>query len=48
MKEILYFEEEKWFAETLMKDVRKHQHWNVTHVHTPTAFFQRINSNIQY
>ena len=48
MKEILYFEEEKWFADILINDIRKHQHWNVTHVVTPAEFFQRLNSNIQY
>ena len=47
MKKILYFEDEKWFAEIIFHDIEKNG-YEVTLVTKPADFFKEINSICQY
>ena len=47
-KKILYFEEEKWFADTIIPAIDEKTQYTVTLVVTPAEFFEEINSNCQY
>ena len=47
-KKILYYEEEKWFADILVRDIEEKPHYKVTLVITPADFFKEINSSFHY
>jgi len=47
MKKILYFEDEQWFADVLVKEMMDQPYWLFTPVTTPTEFFKEIKGSCQ-
>jgi len=48
MKKILYFEDEKWYADHLVYEIENQTQFQVTLVTTPSDFFKEIKNDNQY